>query len=726
MPADPSEKTLKKKKPPSCDRCKAKRVLCHPAPPGESCPRCLENEVPCTTTPVVRRRPVRKPATAPSTTNNSASPDAQPLLVPPHLAQAIASGSRSETTSPQAASPESLAVLTSSWAQAPGSLDELPRELLISLFNDFRRSPQSNHPALPYTSLRKSLESLQWRISLLAPDLRALTYCILASAALISLHPLILGPGPIPATPQELDSWPATTDWSSFGRRRQEACRALREAAFRLSKEAEVTTESSACNAASCYILDFLMDNSGATKATSRPYATAYMAHARSLAESQPEGELGQPVRWATFMAGEAVRATQAGAPILFSTSDQMMLHGDDNMSVEQLETMLSDKSTMREQQPIFASLRPYGIYVIEIARQIDDNISGAFARRRPLSDKTLTSCLTSINRLGVLYTHLSDRLHLQRPTPHFSFFPPIVNIEHDLQAILQSVRVFYALGYSAAVLSLHSELERRARVESQPAAGETESAVERRERERVELVRRQVRDMAREAAREWARASGDLPSVAHATHVRFLNTEHWALVLLEEVRETGVLSLENARALESILFVLKITGFSNVDPSLQPLINAIEHQLRPSTEAFGLLLPAPAPSAPNAFLPAPEFLLQQPFTTTTTTTTTSSAELNPHPPFPITTPNIALNLTQLESDLAQAHQHDQGQGMDLPSFMDGMGIEEWFSTALLGGMGMGEMQGLALGVGGQGMGGGGEGGGGFHWSTGGGSGVSG
>lgn len=132
--------------------------------------------------------------------------------------------------------------------------------LISVLVADFKRCPQANHPALPYSSLRKSLETLQWRTSLLPPDSRALTYCVLASAALISLHPLILGPGPLPATPEELDTWPITTDWSSFGRRRQGAYQALRDAAFRLGKEAEVTTEASDCNAATCYMLDFLSE----------------------------------------------------------------------------------------------------------------------------------------------------------------------------------------------------------------------------------------------------------------------------------------------------------------------------------------------------------------------------------------------------------------------------------------------------------------------------------
>lgn len=65
-------------------------------------------------------------------------------------------------------------------------------------------------------------------------------------------------------------------------------------------------------------------------------------------------------------------------------------------------------------------------------------------------------------------------------------------------------------------------------------------------------LVRNQVKEMAREAARDMAASLGDFPSLPHATHFRFLKPETFAVVLLEEVQETAMLSLENAKALES------------------------------------------------------------------------------------------------------------------------------------------------------------------------------
>lgn len=80
----------------------------------------------CTTTPVVRRRPVRKPKAADNSA--SGSPDGLSALATPYLP--AASGSAS-TESSQAGSP--LALL-STWTDSL-SIEELPRELIVDLFN---------------------------------------------------------------------------------------------------------------------------------------------------------------------------------------------------------------------------------------------------------------------------------------------------------------------------------------------------------------------------------------------------------------------------------------------------------------------------------------------------------------------------------------------------------------------------------------------------------------
>jgi hypothetical protein len=48
----------KPKKIAACDSCKHRRVLCAPVPPPGSCSRCMDKGIQCTTTPVVRKKPV--------------------------------------------------------------------------------------------------------------------------------------------------------------------------------------------------------------------------------------------------------------------------------------------------------------------------------------------------------------------------------------------------------------------------------------------------------------------------------------------------------------------------------------------------------------------------------------------------------------------------------------------------------------------------------------------
>lgn len=136
--------------------------------------------------------------------------------------------------------------------------EELPSALVVHLLECFTRLPQYRHPIMPLSALRVALSRTNWQPHLLSLPYRALTYAILATSALISPHPAILGDGPVPASLEEVSTWPSTTDWQSFGRRREGACRALSNEAFRIAKEADVTIECSHESAATAYLLDFL------------------------------------------------------------------------------------------------------------------------------------------------------------------------------------------------------------------------------------------------------------------------------------------------------------------------------------------------------------------------------------------------------------------------------------------------------------------------------------
>lgn len=84
----------------------------------------------CTTTPVVRRKPVRKGQQDPpvDTNNESASPDANQQ---PPATFGLLPTFRADASTSQGGSPDSFALITGS---RPLALDELPSELIIDLF----------------------------------------------------------------------------------------------------------------------------------------------------------------------------------------------------------------------------------------------------------------------------------------------------------------------------------------------------------------------------------------------------------------------------------------------------------------------------------------------------------------------------------------------------------------------------------------------------------------
>lgn len=102
---------------------------------------------------------------------------------------------------------------------------------------------------------------------------------------------------------------------------------------------------------------------------------------------------------------------------------------------------------------------------------------------------------------------------------------------------------------YTTLILSLHQEVQRRAREEGEGSANAWLGGV--RERERIAGLRGQVMGMAREAAREFADGLEDLPCLAYGLHFSS-HPEAWVQVLLEEIAETRHVSLENRKALQS------------------------------------------------------------------------------------------------------------------------------------------------------------------------------
>jgi hypothetical protein len=113
----------------------------------------------------------------------------------------------------------------------------------------------------------------------------------------------------------------------------------------------------------------------------------------------------------------------------------------------------------------------------------------------------------------------------------------------------MQAVKLITSTCYTTLILSLHQEVQRRAREEEGGSANAWLGGE--RERERIAGLRREVVGMAREAAREFAAGLEDLPCLAHGLYL-VSHPEAWVQVLLDEIAETGMMSVENRRALQS------------------------------------------------------------------------------------------------------------------------------------------------------------------------------
>lgn len=175
-----------------------------------------------------------------------------------------------------------------------------------------------------------------------------------------------------------------------------------------------------------------------------------------------------------------------------------------------------------------------------------------ARARRTPLNEIAALNFQASLSRLEHLASLIIQRIHFLQPDSTATLFP---EGQQDLappkrpvpvQYALRSISYFVRTGYAVLVLGFHRELERQAC--ALPAPTDEFAA---RSRERMDLLRKQVREVAVRAGHEMGKSMQYLPSLPHVTHFRGYRLHLWADLLLES-GEGGMLSPETVSALES------------------------------------------------------------------------------------------------------------------------------------------------------------------------------
>ncbi|KAJ6465384.1 hypothetical protein C8R45DRAFT_1022999 [Mycena sanguinolenta] len=543
----PTQKRLKK--PPACDSCKARRVLCHPQPNNAPCPRCLEKKILCTTTPVVRGRP-RNDVNVHDPLNTSTS-----LVVPSQELPLIV-----------AAPLKYGSALASNGSDL--NCPRLDPEFVAHCFGCFEFIPQIGHPLVKRTRIADSVRAASFDLQRLLPQSRVLALCIVAFTSLSSFHESVLGPGPRPQSMEDLDFFLSSPDIRECGVRRGPACRALRAKAIKDACEAGIMFEATEENALSCYFLDCLDQND--TCGQTRPWGGAYMSYVRVFGPRWREGKYNSAdeARWMGLLMAESLFASAWRIPMLTTLHDQLLLAGSESSLESLLESVESKKQPSLH--VLWFSMKPYCFQATCLARQLYLEINGDHARLNPLSEVAVIKFLSSLTVLHSIVSSLLARVDSAiGPPPHTR--TPIRYNEQCVDFTARSCGYGIIVGFVSLVLPLYRELELRCNEEGDP-----------RKRERMRLLRMQAREMVVTGLHEFTRVLQYSP-LLHYTPVNWRFLYPCAEFCIEA-------AADNKDDLEIIVKELKIMGYSLdvfSSPQVTQLIERLEAYLRKPTSAF-------------------------------------------------------------------------------------------------------------------------------------------
>ncbi|KAF7290675.1 Zn(2)-C6 fungal-type domain-containing protein [Mycena indigotica] len=536
------------KKPPACDTCKARRVLCHPRLDGGPCPRCAEKNEICTTTPTQRGRPRKHPI-------QTTKPVFETRII----------------KLPQNPGP----VFQSSF-----NVPELTPEFVAHCFEVIRLMPQYNHPLLEASMIKKDIRAASYQIELLHPPSRVLALCVLTAASLASPHHSVLGPGPRPASLAESTQFLATAssqDLLACGIRRSATFRALRNEALKAAWECGSMLQPSVENAASCFMLDLMeqVDFSG----VSRPWATAYMAHVRALAPGWHATGFSatDATIWGAFILSESMISAARRIPLLVTHHDQLVLCGAEAQSLCSLLSSL-EKSERNQSFGMFWSfLQPFLFHVTTLSRELSEKIAGDYARLSPLSEAAVISFITSLASLQSILEHMLERADsLLAGSTHSSQLT--IDTDPSRQdLIVRSSAYALIVGYTGLCLPFYRELEYR---DTYASASITTNA---NARSRIKLLREQAREMAGHAAQMLATGLQLLPS-GQFTPVHYHSIHAWAQFCLEEADSYVDMDMDLARTMESLSREIKLMSYclhGIATPTATPLIDRLDDHVK-------------------------------------------------------------------------------------------------------------------------------------------------
>ncbi|GAA5975670.1 hypothetical protein JCM11641_003563 [Rhodosporidiobolus odoratus] len=624
---------LKKKKPPACDRCKAKRVLCHPNPAG--CPRCVEKGVDCTTTPVVRRKPQRRsarPTPAPSPAPISSLPPPSTSASTDSALQSLSTSTSSPLTAfladeastvastsaipyPQPTSltldlvPLSLPLISLNGADydpdtqlasacgGPGvSLEEITVDMAKHFYYCFEQSSVFDHTLFRHYKVRDLFTSCQWKLCHLAPSERVLAYTACTLGALFSFDPVIIGSAsPRPTALEQIQPG----DLRAFGTRRMGACRRMRNEAERMAKREEVLFECSVANAATCMMLDALsLWEQEDDIRLHRPWLSAYMAHLRVLADTQQikgVNTLEDRTYWSIHLSADVLSELDTGK-LTATRADHLALTGEDVPDLVQLDNLLKETLKHELDHTTWPDIRPIPMLFLALARELAEKVLGTHARREPLSEPVLTSFLTHFSHFRSICTSFAliasklCRTEFSRSSSSSTASPKssalfphagtkAKRVRWHRKLALGGMRNFVIYTWTSLTLPLYHELRRRQSIASDTARtaarlGEEVDYPTRQAHDRLFLAVKHARELCLVALEAKLEGLETVPNMAAFPTMRKVQIMDWVSFVLEEVDE-GRVEMDGkwAGTLERISLTLRTAGYVCASPQLDNFI---------------------------------------------------------------------------------------------------------------------------------------------------------
>ncbi|SCV74531.1 BQ2448_7560 [Microbotryum intermedium] len=579
----------KRRKLPSCDSCRLRRVLCVPVPPPGSCSRCLDKGIMCTSTPVIRKKPTGRTgrrieqaratfgAMDPSLSNSTAADS-----------QAWRTTQTSSTLLPTQAlisdsSREALLLPNISAEDLDSHLGriQLSGELVAHLLGLWQALPQSWLSVIPQARLIATFEASGRRLSALPPQAEVLACTIMALTSRLSSHPYILGDGP-PAptfesfTSQSLKDRP---DLQAFGARRDAVCEKMRAQAVQLAWERGTLVEASEETMASCHLLDILESRTDSKKGV--PYVSAFVTHLRTLLDERDtvgRGMTGISKHggWAALMMRESLSALRMGRRSHFvNADDEALVPGPPGHSIEAM-LQIVENGNGRDPMILFFSLtHSYMSQVGRMARECAEHVAGSWVRNRPLDEAFVARYLSQLDSLDRLLDSVLD-LVASSLTPEATrarAYTPDSEMKNRYSMTLCSLALRFA--WAGLVLPLSIELRRRLSLMDVTAM----TPEKRRIRDRLQVLKGHTQHALVKAARMVAACVDSPASLAHLTHIQQERIDIWADVLLDLAHEDGISREDRISDLQTILFGLKMIGWSWPDNA--ELIVSLEERLQ-------------------------------------------------------------------------------------------------------------------------------------------------